>query len=234
MFPDSAGFSIEIYVRIPPSALLASRAQDTTGLRELALEVRLRSPGGQIRTHPELVQASPTDTALGFGRVAAYRFPTRPGTQHVRVRLEDLHSRKQGLIYAGREVTVITRDRGRHPVAQAADESRSVGRRIHLGRGRVPSRRVCSGAIRCGFLPNPKRLYGLYAPRSALLLHRAFADRQRVELGGARARIREGRMVLEKSGAGPASTMLRVHGAYRRLDAAGRRLRSRGQGLAGG
>jgi GWxTD domain-containing protein len=205
MFPDSGGFSIEIYVRIPPSAL-ALATEDTTGLRELSLEVRLRSPGGQVRSREELIQASPTDTALGFGRVVAYRFPTRPGTQHVRVRLEDLHSRKQGLIYAGREVTEVTQTEGeiQSPKPQMnrdLSDIEFIWDEVGANGAGVFRRDTL------GFLPNPERLYGLYAPD----LRCFFSARSRTAAPWswvARIIDPQGRMLLEKSGAGPAATTL--------------------------
>ena len=161
MFPDSTGFSIEIYVRVPPSALLLA-TPDSTGIRELALEVRLRSPGGQVRTHQETFQALPSDTALGFGRVVAYKFPTRAGTQHVRVRLEDLHSRKQGLIYAGREVTVVTQTEGDIP-SPKPQMNRELSDIEFIWDEVSPSGAGVFRRDTVGFLPNPERLYGLYA-----------------------------------------------------------------------
>ena len=210
MFPDSGGFSIEIYVRIPPTALVLA-AEDTTGLRELSLEVRLRSPGGQIRSREELIQASPTDTALGFGRVVAFQFPTRPGKQNIRVRLEDLHSRKQGLIYAGREVTEVTQTDG-----EVQTPKPQMGRDIsdiefiwdEVG----PSGAGVFRRDTLGFLPNPERLYGLYAP-DLRCFFTARTKRDTTWNWVARILDPRGPMLLEKSGTGPSGTTL--HGSAR-------------------
>jgi GWxTD domain-containing protein len=206
MFPDSSGWSIEIYVRLPPSALLMA-TPDSSGMRELALDVRLRSPGGQIRTRSEVIQAAASDTALGFGRVVAYRFPTRAGTQHVRVRLEDLHSRKQGLIYAGREVTVVTQTDGDIP-SPKPQMNRDLSDVEFIWDEVNPTGAGVFRRDTVGFLPNPERLYGLYAT-DLRCFFTARSQSANAWSWVVRVLDPQGRMLLERSSSGPASTSLR-------------------------
>lgn len=207
MFPDSGAFSIEVYVRIPPSAL--SQAEpDSAGIRELTLEVRLRSPGGQVRTREELIQASAADTAFGFGRVVACRFPTRAGTQHVRVRLTDLHSHKTGLIYAGREGLIVTQAEGDIP-SPKPQMGRDVSD-IEFIWDQVSA--AGAGVFRrdtVGFLPNPERLYGLFAPD----LRAFFTVRSRTDTTWhwvARILDPQGHPLLERPYDAPSGTKLEV------------------------
>lgn len=206
MFPDSAGFSLEVYVRIPPSTLGTASA-DSNGMRALSLEVRLKSPGGQVRTHEETIRASAADTALGFGRVVAVRFPTRAGTQRVRVRLEDLNSRKNGLIYAGREVTNLTQTEGEIP-SPKPQMNRDLSDLEFIWDEVAPTGAGVFRRDTLGFLPNPERLYGLYAPE----LRCFFTARSRTEGAWnwvARVIDPQGRMLLEQSATAPAASLLR-------------------------
>jgi GWxTD domain-containing protein len=163
-FPDSAGETLDVYVRIPP-ATLANLDRDAAGEGRLRLTVQLR---GGARGAASLEQASeysiqPLDTTAGFGRVVGLRFPVTPGMRRLAVRLEDTRSRKVGLIYSGRQVAesgsiegtirVPPRPEGRDVsglefVWAAADSS--TGSTFERG-GRT-------------LVPNPERVYGLYAP----------------------------------------------------------------------
>ena len=206
MFPDSAGLTLEVYVRVPPSALVAA-TPDSNGIRELTLEVRLRSPGGQVRSHQETITASAADTALGFGRVVAYRFPTRPGSQHIRVRLEDIHSRKQGLIYAGREVTNFTQTEGE--VASPKPQMKHDMSDIEFIWDEVsPSGAGVFRRDTLGFLPNPERLYGLYAP-DLRFYFTARSPKAGPWNWTARVVDTKGRVLVEQPERGPAEQMLR-------------------------
>ncbi|MGH7740949.1 MAG: GWxTD domain-containing protein, partial [Candidatus Eiseniibacteriota bacterium] len=205
IFPDSAGLSLEVYVRVPPSAL-ASATPDTSGMRELTLEVRLRSPGGQVRSHEETITASAADTAFGFGRVVAFRFPTRPGTQHVRVRLEDIHSRKQGIIYAGRDATIITQTDGEFQ-SPKPQMNRQLSDIEFVWDEVSPTGAGVFRRDTLEFLPNPERLYGLYAPDLRFLFTARSHDSGEWNWV-ARVLDPHGRVLIEQPARAPASPTL--------------------------
>ena len=159
VFPDSVGEVVEVYVRIPPVTLGAA-APDSFGATRLALDTRLRGGSGRVQELQRIVQSTVADSATGFGKVVVVRYLTQPGNQRLRVRLEDLNSRKRGLIYVGRQVTNSGEVEGEFATPRA-----QMGREISdlefiWGETSAPSaafRRDTSG-----YLPNPERLYGLY------------------------------------------------------------------------
>lgn len=160
-FPDSGGFTLDLFVRIPP-ATIEQLDRDTTGIRKLLLtaEVRNNAPPKTHRSERAL-EISAADTASGFGKVVVLRFPTRPGTQKVKVKLEDPQARKVGLLYHGKVAESATVE-GQFAVAFPRQgiqlsEPEFVWGEVGATSGSVFSR---SGA---GLLPNPERLYGAHA-----------------------------------------------------------------------
>ncbi len=168
-FPDSAGYLLEIYVRIPPGTL-AALGRDPQGATRLRVTVRLRNVYG-ARQH-EAVQEfgiDPSDTTGGFGKVVMMRFPARPGPEHVRVAIEDLNLRRSDIGSVAR--ALWTRRQRAHPSNSVEGDidlpAPQAGRDLsdlefvwHEGPVQRPS------AFRRGertVLPNPERLYGLYA-----------------------------------------------------------------------
>jgi len=161
-FPDSSGLTLEVYVRIPPVTLQALD-RDSLGVGRLMLSTRLRSSFGARQTErQQLVTIDPADTIGGFGKVVVVPYPTRSGAQRLMVKLEDLNSRKRGIAYVGRQVTHSGTVDGEFQVAKAQMERdlsdiEFVWSVDTLG---------VSEAFRHGersLLPNPERLYGLYA-----------------------------------------------------------------------
>jgi GWxTD domain-containing protein len=161
-FPDSAGISLEVYVRVPP-VTLGSLVREPDGQRRLRLTARLKGAyGGTQQSAVEDIAIAPTDTAAGFGKVIVLKFRTRPGAQHLRVRLEDRNSQKRGLLYAGRKVAEAGEVEGEFEIpspqqgrslssiefAWADDSSAAPGVFARAGRFVVP---------------NPERLFGLHA-----------------------------------------------------------------------
>lgn len=162
-FPDSGGLFLEVYVRIPP-VTLAALDRDSLGVAALMLSTRLRSAyGSRVAERQQMVTIDRADSSGGFGKVVVVRYPTRPGAQRLTVKLEDLHSRKRGLAYVGRQVTHSGTVDGDFQVAKAQME-RDLSDIEFVWSVDTPG---ASEAFRHGernLLPNPERLYGLYAP----------------------------------------------------------------------
>lgn len=161
-FPDSAGHTLEVYLRVAP-VTLARLVRDSTGVGRLRLTMRLTNRfGGRPQERTQEFPIAPGDTAFGFGKVVIMKFPTRPGVSRLRVRLEDLMSRKRGLGYLGRKVTESSTVEGELtvPAPQAGrdlSDLEFLWARTEAERG---------SAFRRGehlAIPNPERLYGLLA-----------------------------------------------------------------------
>ena len=154
-FPDSAGTRLEIYVRIPPITLGAA-APDSFGGTRLGIHTRLRGGNGQVQESDQVVSSTVSDSATGFGKVVVIRYATRPGTQHLNVRLTDLNSRKRGLIYMGRQVTNAEEMEG-EIMTPKPQMNRDVSDIEFLWSGARGT--AAEPALD---LPNPERLYGLF------------------------------------------------------------------------
>src|SRR5258706_8274558 len=88
-FPDSDGYHLEVYLRVPP-ATLAGLERDENGDAQMHAVVRVRPLGRPEIESSQDLSISLADTARGQGRVLLLRFPVVPGPCHVDVRLEDL------------------------------------------------------------------------------------------------------------------------------------------------
>lgn len=173
-FPDSTGYALELYVRIPP-ATLGALTRDSTGTGRMRLTARVRGRFG-ARAHDAVQEfsLSSADSVGGQGKVVVLRFPASPGPCRVNVRLEDVRSRKRGLIYSGRNVNESATVEGalEIPAPQAGRDMSDLEF--------VWSEDASATAFRRGertMLPNPERLYGLFATE----LHAAFSARARAE-----------------------------------------------------
>ena len=160
-FPDSTGYRLEVYLRVPP-ATLHQLDHDANGNARLRALVRIKQ-----RSAPDLESSQEfgiayADTALGQGRVLLMRFPVAPGTCRITARLEDLISRKRGLVYSGRNSPENTELVGdvEVPRPQAGRDLSNIEFMWPVP-GRAPGLAfVRGGRVR---VPNPDRLYGLYA-----------------------------------------------------------------------
>ena len=161
-FPDSIGHTLELYLRVPPLTL-AKLVRDGEGTGRLRLTARLTNRfGGRSQEKSQEFAIAGTDTAPGFGKVVIVRFATRPGVSRLRVRLEDLLSRKRGLGYIGRRVPESATVEGEIAVP-AAQAGRVLSDLEFLWARKETS---AASAFRRGEhvdLPNPERLYGLLA-----------------------------------------------------------------------
>jgi GWxTD domain-containing protein len=165
-FPDSAGEVLEVYVRVPPAAL-TSRVSRASLRSRLSVSIRLRNRFG-ARQHDAVQEfrVSAEDTA-SFGKVVMERFRTVPGRYRVQVKVEDPDSRKRGLVYVGRTVREGASVEGEVevPGPQAArrfSDLEFVWTEAPQGLGRS-FRRPGAPQASPGLVPNPERLYGLFA-----------------------------------------------------------------------
>lgn len=205
-FPDSAGRTLDVYVRVPP-ATLADLARDESGARHLHVVARLRA-GGRTREREQDITFAAADSVAGFGKVVVLRFPTWEGRQRLWVRLEDPGSNKRGLLYIGRKVREAQQVDGEFAIEPAAD-----GREISDVEFAWAERRSGDQGPfqRLGHtvIPNPERLYGRYAEDlGAFFTARSTADDARPWHWEARLLGAEDTALVTAEGAGPASPTL--------------------------
>jgi GWxTD domain-containing protein len=212
-FPDSAGWTLELYVRIPPSTL-AEMTRDADGAGLLALEVRLRGPfGGRWVERHEDIPFAAGDTVAGFGRVVVLRFPTRPGEHRLQARLEDMRSRKSGLAYLGRVAHEGVRVEGAFTVPRPqAERDLSDIEFVWADVAGAAAAFQRGGGMR---LPNPERLYGLRASElRAFFTARSRPGDERPWRWVARVLDAGGRTVAERESTGAAGRWLTAECAF--------------------
>jgi GWxTD domain-containing protein len=205
-FPDSAGHTLEVYLRVAP-VTLARLVRDTTGTRKLRLTTRLTNRfGGRSQERSQEFSIADTDTVPGFGKVVIVKFPARPGASRLRVKLEDLHSRKRGLVYFGRKITESSTVEGEITVP-APQAGRDLSDLEFLW---VRTEAGSASAFRRGehaAIPNPERLYGLLASEMrAEFAARGLPSNHRTWRWHARVLDAGGRVVAEQrdsAAAGP-------------------------------
>ena len=157
-FPDSSGYHLEVYLRLPP-ATLDRLTRDANGDAQVRASLRVTS-----RYSPRELEStqdfnlSLADTARGQGRVVLMRFPVAPGPCRVTARLDDLKPHKRGLS----RMMVKTELHGEleipHP--QAGRDLSDI-EFVWPSVGRAPGLAFVRGGQ--VLIPNPDRLYGLYA-----------------------------------------------------------------------
>jgi GWxTD domain-containing protein len=158
-YPDSSGYHLEVYLRVPP-ATLRQLARDNEGDARLraTLRVKNRYSSRELESSQDFKIAL-EDTALGQGRVMLMRFPVAPGTCKLSARLEDLNPHKGGL----RTVTLKTEIQGELEVPKP-QATRDLSD-IEFAWPSENTRGASLAFVRGGrvFIPNADRLYGLYA-----------------------------------------------------------------------
>ena len=207
-FPDSAGTTLDVYLRVPPGTL-AMLDRDSLGRGRLRVTASLRGGYGGAKAQ-ETVQEfgiEPADSARGMGRVVGLRFPARAGLHRLSLRVEDLLSQKTGLVYAGRRVPESVRLEGEVRVP-AAEGGRELSDPEFVWTAQAGGRPTTFERGGYTVLPNPERLFGLFAPE----LRAAFSARGAP--GHAwrwRARVLDGagRVVAERESTGAAARELR-------------------------
>ena len=197
-FPDSSGHTLEVYLRVPP-ATLAGLARDAQGTGKLKLATRLTNRfGGRSQERSQEFSFAAGDTVAGFGKVVIVKFAARPGPSRLRVKLDDLLSRKRGLGYIGRRVTESASIEGEItvPAPQAGrdlSDLEFLWVRTEAGAASAFRR---SGHVA---IPNPERLYGLLASTlRAEFAARGLAGDERVWHWHARVLNGAGEVVAEQ------------------------------------
>jgi GWxTD domain-containing protein len=162
-FPESAGTTLDVYVRVPTSTL-ATLERDDKGAARIRVRARLRGAYGGGRPAEQIQEFAidPADSSAGFGRVVGLRFPARPGRLRLLVRVEDALSHRRGLAYTGREVRESGQIEGelRIPPAEGGRELSDIEFVWASQPGGPPSTFLRGGRT---LLPDPERLYGLLA-----------------------------------------------------------------------
>lgn len=158
-FPDSGSEKLEVYLRLPPATLATLEREGMDDAR-LRVSVRLRSRYG-AKHHESSLEfgLSSADTANGFGKVVVLPFPVKSGGYRMQVKLEDVRSRKRGLAYVGRKVPRSTTIEGDVIVPEGQRGIRVSTAEFLWG----SSGRFGRAAGDSAALPNPERLYGLFA-----------------------------------------------------------------------
>ena len=169
-----SGHELEVYVRVPPSTI-DQLTRDANGDARLRATVRVRGRyGSQALESSQEFALTPLDTTRGQGKVVLMRFPASPGACRIDVRLDDVLSRKKGLVYAGRNANESAEVRGsvELPRPQAGRDLSDIEFAWPVHTREPGLAFVRSNRAR---VPNPDRLYGLFAPQ----LEAAFSARSK-------------------------------------------------------
>ena len=159
-FPDSSSTTLDVYVRVPPGTL-AGLVRDAEGLGRLRVAARLRSAygGAQAQDQTQEFAIEPADSVAGFGKVVGLRFPVRPGSQRLFVRVEDVFSRQRGAI-GWVATSAHVEGEVRVPAPQGERELSDLEFVWTSRSGGPPTSFERGGRT---LLPDPERLYGLFA-----------------------------------------------------------------------
>lgn len=174
-FPDSSGLSLEVYLRIP-NGTLTVLTRDAQGLARLRVTARLRGvfggAGNQEQTQEFAIE--PVDSTGGFGKVVGLRFPARPGIHRLSVQVDDVLSRRRRALGRGASGARVE---GEVRVAAPLD-GRDLSDLEFLWTEREGGRATVFKREGRTLLPDPERLYGLFAPElRAAFVARSGADR---------------------------------------------------------
>jgi GWxTD domain-containing protein len=174
-FPDSSGYHLEVYLRVPPSTLQAlSLDERGDAMLRAAVSVRPRSAKQPPVESVQQFTVSGGDTLRGQGRVLLFRFPVVPGACRIDAKLEDVNSHRPGLAYGSSKSTLRTELRGDIDVPKPqAGRDLSDLEFVWPVAGQAPGMAFVRGGQ--ARIPNPDRLYGLYASQ----LEAAFTARSR-------------------------------------------------------
>ncbi|MEY4071277.1 MAG: hypothetical protein RL721_1891 [Candidatus Eisenbacteria bacterium] len=196
-FPDSTGYHLEVYVRVPP-ATIHQLARDERGAARLRLTVTLRGRQGAPLSSAQELVLGPEDTADAEGQVAVVRFPVVPGRARLTARLEDLQSEKHRLMGSRRERVESLEMQGdvEAPRAQGGRDLSDV-EFVWPDPVHAPGLAfVRDGRAR---RPQPDRLFGLRAPRmAAAVVARGRAGDERAWTWSVRVSDGEGRAIAER------------------------------------
>jgi GWxTD domain-containing protein len=212
-FPDSIGNHLEVYLRITP-ATLAAMTQDFKGVARIRVALELRSAHGSKRdTRTQEYDIAAADSEGGFGKVIVNAFAARPGPQRLKVRIEDLISQKRGLAYMGREAHEIGAVDGEFDILQAQGGRDLSTIEFVWGEASEP---IGPGFDRNGrtLLPNPERLYGLFADQMRIAFTARSKDATRAWKWKARILDARAQTVAEHEGTEEASATMVVESEF--------------------
>ncbi len=159
-FPDSEGYSLEVYVRIPPSTL-DTLSRDSTGTVRVRISLDLHS-GGARQEREQTFTLESGKAVRGFGKVALFRLGARSGRQKLKVRMEDLESRRRGLLYTGRQVPYSEELEGEFQLPRPQMGRDLSDLEFVWSEDSLATSTAFQRADR-NLIPNPERLYGLFA-----------------------------------------------------------------------
>ena len=162
-FPESSGTELDVYLRIRPN-LIAELCRNGRDPSPIKLSAHLRSIfGGRSQEREQTFTVVPADTAHAIGEVVVLTFPAKPGPYHLQIRLESTRRELARRGVQGPEVAKVEGD-FEIPAAQAGREISDL-EFVWLDAGSTPSR--VFGRSGRNLVPNPERLYGLYATELA-------------------------------------------------------------------
>ncbi|TMQ48347.1 MAG: GWxTD domain-containing protein [Candidatus Eisenbacteria bacterium] len=214
-FPDSSGGrALEIYVRITPTTL-GALSRDFQGAGRLRLTARLvQALGAHQSTASQELEIVPSDTSQALGKVVVLKFPARPGTQRLMVRLEDLLSRKRGLIYLARRVVESGSVEGDF-VVQGPEKGRDLSDLEFVWAEAQAGQASSFWRADRAVIPDPERLYGLFATDvRASFVARSLSGEARPWHWGSRVYDSRGRVVAGRDTTGGAGEWLRATASH--------------------
>jgi GWxTD domain-containing protein len=202
--PDSAGYSFEVYLRVPP-ATIEQLSRDATGQGRLQAAVRVRGRfGSRVSQVSREFVIPAADASLGQGKVIVMRFPAAPGPCQLEARMADLESERPGLrkghedsgIAGELEIPRPTAGRDLSHLQFLWPVTDSTVDRSFERRGRL-------------LVPNPDRLYGLFAEQlRASFVARARPNDARAWHWVARVFTAGGEGVAQRESTGAAAPLL--------------------------
>lgn len=204
-FPESSGTELDVYLRIRPSLIaeLCRNGREPTPIR---IEAHLRSVfGGRTDEREQIFSVIPADTAHAIGEVVVLSFPARPGPHHLEIRLD---SRRRELARRGIQGPETARVEGEFdiPGPQAGREISDI-QFVWMDAG--DSHSHVFGRSGRALVPNPERLYGLYATDlSAYFEARGVAGDERPWHWVARLADSTGRVIADRDSTAPGASAM--------------------------
>lgn len=160
--PDSTALVLELAYRIPP-ATIGQLSRDADGIAHLQATADVKGRFGSSTLHSTIdIALAPGDTAQSQGKVVRMRFPAAPGPCRIEARLVDLVSRKPALLRSNKDAHESAGIRGdlEIPKPQGGRDLSDPSFLWPIVDGSEGLSFVRGGRAA---VPNPDRLYGLYA-----------------------------------------------------------------------
>jgi GWxTD domain-containing protein len=173
-FPDSLGYHLEVYLRVPPATLRrVVRDEHGDGHLHASVTVRSRATNRDLESSQDMVVGL-ADSAQGQGRVMLVRFPVQPGSCRLTARLEDPLSHKHGGALSGHNTAESAELRADFEVPRPqGGRDLSDIEFVWPNPAQAPGLSFVRGQR--ARVPNPDRLYGLHGAT----LEAAFTARAR-------------------------------------------------------